>query len=172
MASGGNDNKLFAWDIRFTAEPKVRFSNHSAAVKAISWSPHQRGILASGGGTADRTIKIWNVSTSACMSSTDTGSQVCNLLWSKNINELISTHGYSQNQLAIWSHPSMSQVATLTGHTMRVLYLSGSPDGTSVCTAAGDGTLRFWNVFPACRDGRTQKDLKLSASTFGHTDLR
>nr|CAB3479571.1 unnamed protein product [Digitaria exilis] len=35
-------------------------------------------------------------------------SEVCNLAWCKNVNEL---------------------VATLTGHTMRVLYLASSPDG-------------------------------------------
>jgi hypothetical protein len=24
--------------------------------------------------------------------------QVCNLSWSRNVNEVVSTHGYSQNQ--------------------------------------------------------------------------
>ena len=71
----------------------------------------------------------------------------------------MSTHGYSQNQVVIWSYPTMSQVATLTGHTMRVLYLAVSPgsfifmitlqDGQTIVTGAGDETLRFWNVFPS-----------------------
>jgi len=78
----------------------------------------------------------------------DTGSQVCNLSWSKNINELVSTHGYSQNQIVIWRYPGMSKVATLTGHTLRVLYLALSPDSQTIVTGAGDETLRFWNVFP------------------------
>lgn len=42
----------------------------------------------------------------------------------------------------------MSQVATLTGHQTRVLYLAMSPDGRSIVTGAGDETLRFWNAFP------------------------
>ena len=60
----------------------LRFSEHTAAVKAIAWSPHQHGILASGGGTADRCIRFWNSQTSARLSSVDTGSQVgdCALL--------------------------------------------------------------------------------------------
>jgi WD40 repeat protein len=53
-------------------------------------------------------------------------------MWSKNSNELVSTHGFSagqvQNQVCIWKYPSMQQVATLTGHTYRVLYLAMSPD--------------------------------------------
>ena len=42
----------------------------------------------------------------------------------------------------------MSKLATLTGHTLRVLYLAISPDGQTIVTGAGDETLRFWNVFP------------------------
>lgn len=73
-------------------------------------------------------------------------------MWSRNSNELVSTHGYSggpvQNQIHIWRYPSMTQVATLTGHTYRVLYLAMSPDGQTIVTGAGDETLRFWNAFP------------------------
>ena len=35
-------------------DPMCEFSDHCAAVKAVGWSPHQHGTLASGGGTADR----------------------------------------------------------------------------------------------------------------------
>lgn len=168
LASGGNDNKLMVWE-KLNAEPIYKWSEHQAAVKAIAWSPHQRGLLASGGGTADRTIKFWNTligsngptnaatlpssSPSAMaapanlLSSLDTGSQVCNLAWSRNSNELVSTHGYSQNQIIVWKYPSMQQVVSLTGHTYRVLYLAMSPDGQIIVTGAGDETLRFWNAF-------------------------
>lgn len=42
----------------------------------------------------------------------------------------------------------MKKVATLTGHSFRVLYLAMSPDGESIVTGAGDETLRFWKLFP------------------------
>jgi hypothetical protein len=45
--------------------------------------------------------------------------QVCNLAWSKNVNELVSAHGYSQNQIIVWKYPSMAKLATLTGHSYR-----------------------------------------------------
>ena len=147
LASGGNDNKLFIWDASSTS-PLLRFNEHTAAVKAIAWSPHQHGLLASGGGTADRRIRFWNTLTGSSLSCVDTDSQVCNLTWSKNVNEIVSTHGYSLNQIIVWRYPSMTKVATLTGHTYRVLYLAMSPDGQTIVTGAGDETLRFWNVFP------------------------
>jgi cell division cycle 20-like protein 1, cofactor of APC complex len=149
LASGGNDNVLFVWDQR-KSQPLCKFTGHSAAIKALAWSPHQRGLLASGGGTADRHIRFWNVQTGVALDAVDTGSQVCNLVWSENVNEILSTHGYSQNQIAIWNYTTgMSPVATLTGHSTRVLYLAVSPDGESVVTGAGDETLRFWHVFPS-----------------------
>jgi len=42
------------------SEPVVKYSDHVAAVKAVTWSPHQHGLLLSGGGTADKTIKFRN----------------------------------------------------------------------------------------------------------------
>ncbi|KAH8595618.1 WD40-repeat-containing domain protein [Bisporella sp. PMI_857] len=146
LASGGNDNKLMVWD-KLNETPMFKFAEHTAAVKAIAWSPHQRGLLASGGGTADRRIIFHDTLRGKAINEIDTGSQVCNLAWSKNSNEIVSTHGYSQNQIVVWKYPSMTQVVSLTGHTYRVLYLAMSPDGRVVVTGAGDETLRFWNVF-------------------------
>ena len=76
----------------------------------------------------------------------DTHSQVCALQWSQHDKELVSSHGYSHNQLILWKYPSMVKVAELTGHTSRVLHMAQSPDGTTVVTAAADETLRFWKI--------------------------
>ena len=56
LASGGNDNKLMVWDPKTSFTHPQVYSDHVAAVKALAWSPHQRGLLASGGGTADRWV--------------------------------------------------------------------------------------------------------------------
>lgn len=150
LASGGNDNKLCVWGMHGDPTcPVYKFSDHSAAVKAVAWSPHQHGLLASGGGTADRHIRFWNTLTGAALQKVDTGSQVCNLMWSTSVNEIVSTHGYSLNQVILWRYPGMQKIATLTGHTFRVLYLAMSPDGQTIVTGAGDESLRFWNVFPS-----------------------
>lgn len=173
LASGGNDNKLLIWNsaglgsgggtvstgsgVNYNA-PTLKFSYHEAAVKAIAWSPHARGLLASGGGTADRKIRFWNTMTNTALAAVDTGSQVCNLAWSKNVNEVVSTHGYSQNQIIVWKYPTLSKVVTLMGHSCRVLYLAMSPSGETIVTGAGDETLRFWNVFPSAKNKRGSGD--------------
>ncbi|VDO04449.1 unnamed protein product [Rodentolepis nana] len=153
LASGGNDNRLLVWShhMAHDARPLLAYEEHVAAVKAIAWSPHHHGLLASGGGTADRCIKFWNTLSGQPLRSIETESQVCNLAWSEHTNELVSTHGYSQNQILVWQYPNLRQLAKLTGHTSRVLYLAVSPDGENIVTGAGDETLRFWNVFCRCK---------------------
>ncbi|RZC73987.1 hypothetical protein C5167_049468 [Papaver somniferum] len=152
LASGGNDNLLHIWDrsVASSNSPTQwlhRLEDHTAAVKALAWCPFQANLLASGGGGGDRCIKFWNTHTGACLNSVDAGSQVCSLLWNKNERQLLSSHGFTQNQLTLWKYPSMVKIAELTGHTSRVLYMAQSPDGCTVASAAGDETLRFWNVF-------------------------
>jgi cell division cycle 20-like protein 1, cofactor of APC complex len=119
-------------------EPVAKYSDYQAAVKAVAWSPHQHGLLLSGGGTADKTIKFRNTLQGTTVQSIDTGSQVCNLIFSKTLNEFVSTHGYSLNEINVWKYPKMEKISTLTGHTFRVLYLAMSPDGSTIVTGAGD----------------------------------
>jgi cell division cycle 20, cofactor of APC complex len=47
-------------------------------------------------------------------------------------------------------------MAELTGHQSRVLHLALSPDGSTVCSAAGDETLRFWKTFQRS-EGKAEK---------------
>ena len=129
LASGGNDNRLFIWDRSMTSSNAAtqwlhRLEERTSAVKAIAWCPFQSNLLASGGGGDDRSIKFWNTHTGACLNSVDTGSQVCALLWNKNKRELLSSHGFSQNQLTLWKYPSMVKMAELTCHTSRVLFMT------------------------------------------------
>ncbi|QCE09770.1 cell division cycle 20-like protein 1 [Vigna unguiculata] len=144
LASGGNDNRLFVWNQHSTQPFLLHGVSHLPSPLEIQFWRHleihflkQYLLCAFHFLNTNKMVfnlYIW---------------QVCNLVWSKNINELVSTHGYSQIQIIVWRYPTMSKLATLTGHTYRVLYLAISPDGQTIVTRAGDETLRFWNVFPS-----------------------
>ncbi|XP_010444866.2 PREDICTED: cell division cycle 20.2, cofactor of APC complex-like [Camelina sativa] len=146
LASGGNDNVVNIWD-RSSSQRLHRLIEHTSAVKALAWCPFQTNLLATGGGERDGRIKFWNTRTGACLNTVETGSQVCSLLWSNKERELLSSHGFTQNQLTLWKYPSMVKMAELSGHTSRVLYTAQSPNGCTVASAAADERLMFWNVF-------------------------
>jgi len=185
LASGGNENYLCIWDASVTSRsrsnifssdvsPRLVLKQHKAAVKALDWCPFNRGLLASGGGTADRSIKLWNSNSGAMLKSIDTGSQVCSILWSKHQRELCSSHGFSENQLILWKYGSRSnltKVKELTGHTHRILSLACSPDGSTVVSAAADESLRFWNIFGSAPSRRSSV-LPMGDLAFGMPTIR
>ena len=158
LASGGNENLLCLWDASMSHRgnnrrnanfdssnigPRLALTQHKAAVKALAWCPFHRGLLASGGGTADRTIKFWNTNSGAVLNSIDTGSQVCSLLWSKHQREICSSHGFSENQLILWKYPTMTKIQEFKGHTARVSFVY------CVCGAAWCLT-SMWTHFSSC----------------------
>ena len=100
IASGGNDNKMVLFSLK-TMNKMAVWNDHNAAVKAIGFNPNDPSI-ASGGGTADRKIRIFSLQTLEMINSIDTGSQICNLMYSSISNELVTTHGYSLNQINLW----------------------------------------------------------------------
>jgi cell division cycle protein 20 (cofactor of APC complex) len=146
LASGGNDNKCCIWDAT-SENPRHTFIESNAAVRALAWCPWKKNLLATGGGTADGCIRFYNTRTGIMQDTVATESQVCSLVWGRHEKEIVSSHGYSQNQLTVWKYPSLEKIADLVGHTDRVLHTSLSSDGTTICSAAADETLRFWKVW-------------------------
>lgn len=135
LATGGNDNLVSIWDARSLDAPKFQKTNHRAAVKALSWCPWQPNLLATGGGSYDRHIHFWNTTTGARTNSIDTGSQVTSLRWSNHYREIVSSSGFPDNSLSIWSYPTLVRNVEIPAHETRVLHSCLSPDGQMLATA-------------------------------------
>lgn len=147
LASGGNDNLVNIWDARSLTTPKWTKTNHKAAVKALAWCPWQLNLLASGGGNYDGCIHFWNSTTGARVNSIDAGSQVTSLKWSTSYRELVSCHGLPDNQLTVWSYPTLVRNVEIPAHETRILHSALSPDGQTLATCASDENLKFWKLF-------------------------
>ncbi|KAK3901914.1 21ed6f1b-ec82-4f63-a0ed-14dcd37af4bb [Staphylotrichum tortipilum] len=147
LATGGNDNLVSIWDARSLAVPKFTKTNHKAAVKALAWCPWNMNLLATGGGSYDRHIHFWNTTSGARVNSIDTGSQVTSLRWSPHYREIVSTSGFPDNSLSIWSYPTLVRNVEIPAHESRVLHSCLSPDGQMLATAAADESLKFWKTF-------------------------
>lgn len=166
LATGGNDNLVSIWDARSLSVPKFTKTNHKAAVKALAWCPWNMNLLATGGGSYDRHIHFWNTTSGARVNSIDTGSQVTSLRWSPHYREIVSSSGFPDNSLSIWSYPTLVRNVEIPAHESRVLHSCLSPDGQMLATAgkqpqvlysaiehkltedaAADESLKFWKIF-------------------------
>ncbi|KAL7901929.1 WD40-repeat-containing domain protein [Trichoderma sp. SZMC 28014] len=147
LATGGNDNLVSIWDARSLSVPKFTKTNHKAAVKALAWCPWNSNLLATGGGSYDRHIHFWNSTTGARVNSIDTGSQVTSLRWSPHYREIVSSSGFPDNSLSVWSYPTLVRNVEIPAHESRVLHSCLSPDGQMLATAAADESLKFWKIF-------------------------
>ena len=152
LASGGNDNLIFVWDPR-SNKPLFEISAHKAAVKALAWNPHNFGELLSGGGTADASIKLWNLNSVQSRQpeeifSVEAGGQVCALLVPKNTKEFVAGMGYPNNEIKILDLNNGERIASIDGHISRVLHMSlCDEENDIVATLSADQSIKFWNFF-------------------------
>lgn len=90
---------------------------HSAAVKAIAFAPWQPSLLATGGGTNDRTIRFFHTPSGSCLATIDVHSQVTSLIWSNTHREIVATFGFARPEhpirIAVFSWPSCEQIAAI-----------------------------------------------------------
>jgi cell division cycle protein 20 (cofactor of APC complex) len=166
LASGGNDNQVQIWDAR-SSLPRMT-KNHVAAVKvffsnkAVAWCPWQLNLLSTGGGKQDHHIHFWNTTTGGKVNSINTGSQVTSIQWSVEYKEFISSHGFPNNELSVWSYPSLQKIADLPGHDARILNTCISPDGQIIASSSSDENLKFWKVFESRKKKVASVDDELS----------
>lgn len=157
LATGGNDNKLYIYDYRRLDVPLKKCSQHKAAIKAISWSPNSPNLFVSGGGTADKTVKLWDTKMipnegGPLVKSVDYGSQVCNIRWLSS-NLLLSSHGYSKDDVRLCSLFNFKFQKQFLGHKNRVIHFSVSPDQKYFVTGSSDCSIKFWEI----KEGQSQE---------------
>lgn len=115
-------------------------------MKALAWNPNNPNIIATGAGTADKKIRLWDISQAEQVSEHQTESQICNIVFSKQTNEIITSHGFSENDINTWSLKNFEKTQSFKGHRNRVLYMALNSKGDILVTGAGDETLRFWDI--------------------------
>lgn len=169
VATGGNDNLVCIWDVRKTwnsrqqlLQPLFSKTNHTAAVKAISWCPYQHNLLATGGGSSDKNIHFWNSANGARINTIETHLQISSLNWGYSNGtglEIVATHGFPTNNISLFNYPTLQKTGEIhQAHDFRILNGCLSPDGLTLATVAGDENLKFWSLFDLKRSTTNKTD--------------
>lgn len=125
--------------------PKIAFNKLQANLRAISFCPWEKNVLVSGG--TDKTLRVWNTEKGIILKELKLNSAIFTINWNIFGKEIITTHGQPEFEMSIRKFPELNKLIDLTSHSMRALYTSISPDGTTIVTAAADERLVFWNIF-------------------------
>jgi len=56
------------------------------------------------------------------LKSVKTESQITSIIWSNHYTELLTTHGYSTNDINVWKFPTMDRISNIKAHDSRILY--------------------------------------------------
>lgn len=125
---------------------------HNAAVKAVAFCPWSKSLLATGGGSKDRTIKFWHTTTGTLVDQIQACGQVTSLIWSTRYKQIVATFGFGDLDdpilITLYSFPRLTPLKQVRSPTpLRVLSAVPSPNITSVCVATNDETIRFYDLW-------------------------
>jgi WD40 repeat protein len=165
LISGGNDNRVIIFDK--AKNEIVNHFKHKAAVKGLAYNESE-SLLASGGGTFDKTIKIWDLKKFSQISENTTDSQITNLEFFPN-DILAVSNGYISNNIVLYNleiekkhddglllnslisdkapvHNLLKKISVFEKHTKRILYMSKSSCNNYLSSLSTDGNLRLWKL--------------------------
>lgn len=110
FASGGNDNRVCLFKGSDLRQPLYVWQQN-AAVKALSFCPWQRSLLATGAGSHDKHIRFYNCFNGKKIDELYCGAQITSIHWSPKYREFSVTFGYSletvQHRFAVYSWPQL-----------------------------------------------------------------
>ena len=146
--STSEDKAVKIYDFRNLEKVYLNYGASESSVRAVEWSPNVSNVAALGGGTGDRTIRIFNIDTGETLQSVKIGAQICNIFWNKDYNEIVATHGFSDYNITLWRGSDLKHITTYHVNHDRVLFAALSDDKSKLVTATPADPMMFWLMFP------------------------
>lgn len=138
---GWDDGTVKIIDAENGAEAAV-IRKSSAMVSSVDWSMDGKRLATAGW---DRKLRFWDTGSWTGTSEVDLNVQgVIKIAWSP-AGKMLSWHAYLGNELVIWDTAAGKMERKLAVPS-GVTSAAWSPDGSTIATASGDGTLGLWDA--------------------------
>jgi WD40 repeat protein len=140
IVSGSRDQTVRVWDVQSAMEIAV-LEGHSIGVLSVAFSPEGAHIASS---SADYTIRIWDVQRLPRTVGNDPET-TRHIVLSLDGSRVVSTAGKHGR---VWDVQSGTQIASLYGHTDKIMAVAFSPEpaGSKTVTSSLDETVRVWDT--------------------------
>ncbi|XP_037613836.1 guanine nucleotide-binding protein subunit beta-5b [Sebastes umbrosus] len=142
FVSGGCDKKANVWDMR-SGQNVQSFESHESDINCVKYYPSGDAFASASDDStcrfydlrADREVAVYQKDSIIFGASTVDFSLSGRLLFA----------GYNDYTINAWDVLKGTRVSVLFGHENRVSRVRVSPDGTALCSASWDNTLRIWS---------------------------
>ena len=145
LASGEQNKKIHLWDVH-TGERKKTITDHTHYVSSVLFSPDGETLVS---GSWDKTIRFWDAHTNE-----QKGALLWDVISSLSFSpdgRMLASGGVFSRQnsitpISLWDVKTGQKKKTFMGHTDRIHGLLFSPDGKTLVSASGDGTILLWDL--------------------------
>ncbi|MEL6438181.1 MAG: NB-ARC domain-containing protein [Cyanobacteria bacterium J06621_8] len=151
LVSGGHDEKIRLWDIK-TGKVVRTLHEHTNWVFSVAFSQNcsastlkksGKRVLASG--SADKTIKIWDVSTGKVIKTLQGHEAAVRSIIFASDGQTIAS-GSDDGTIRIWDIDTGRNLKILREHQAEIWSIALNPDGRILASASIDGTVKLWEV--------------------------
>lgn len=156
VVSGCDFGTVRLWDLRKLQNnaPFIHeLSGHVGSVKAIDWCPWNSNILATGGGTEDNNVIIWDVNKLSAIAKYNTTSQITGIKWSAYTKQFVISQGFGGNRASVYEFNTQTNQIRLNhafdpvpGRAINISSLN--PDSSRFAIACSSETAYIYKAFP------------------------
>ncbi|WP_233787929.1 AAA-like domain-containing protein, partial [Dulcicalothrix desertica] len=145
-----------------------QLQGHTGEVYSVAISADGKTLASAG---ADKTIKLWNISTGKIISTLSGHTAIVNSVAISADGKTLASAG-ADKTIKLWNISTGKLISTLSGHTDAVSSVAISADGKTLASAA-DKTIKLWNISTgkliSTLSGHTAEVYSVAISTDGKT---
>ncbi|HEY9859571.1 MAG TPA: NB-ARC domain-containing protein [Candidatus Obscuribacterales bacterium] len=142
-ARDGSESPALAASTNSWANPPTKiFRGHTNRIFGVAFTPDGKTLVT---GSLDRTIKLWNVQTGACLKTLQGHTSWVWAIALSPDGKMVASGSYD-HLVKLWDLSSGECLKTLVGHPSSVLSVAFSPDGRWLASGGYEQMIHLWDA--------------------------